>query len=57
MDDSLNGFWIFPISFVIVLLTGVMFWGWFLDDELEPKTYDPMICYVMTAEGERVPCP
>ena len=57
MDNSLDGCWIFPISVVIVLLTGVMFWGWFLDDEPEPKPYDPMTCYVITAEGERVACP
>ena len=38
------------IAFAIFLIT---------DDEhtIEPKPYDPMICYVITAEGEGVPCP
>ena len=57
-NNVLDGFWIFPILVASVLLVGVGAFGWWSDDDtIEPKPYDPMTCYVITAEGERVDCP
>ena len=57
------------LGFLMVFIPGVLlflvlpallmtFWVESQQPEaIQPKPYDPMICYVITAEEDRVPCP
>ena len=53
------GFFAFAFFMVLVvpslILTAVF--SSMEEEPKQPKPYDPMICYVITAEGERVSCP